>query len=138
MNALNDWVFSFGCNRWFLYDWQNDADFKFIGERDGEYNKGRGMLRHVRQTNDNHCAVNDSFIPPYMQSRKVVIPYFENAHFSINEEIFSRYEYFNNMSLKHIRETSAVDKMPDGAVYFYEANSERLKTNVKINDERSL
>lgn len=21
LNALNGWVFDFGCNRWFLYDW---------------------------------------------------------------------------------------------------------------------
>lgn len=29
-------IFSFDCNRWFLYDWQNDADINFIGVKDGK------------------------------------------------------------------------------------------------------
>jgi hypothetical protein len=65
MNALNDWVFSFGCNRWFLYDWENEADFNFIGMRDGRDN-GTGMLGHVLKTNDYRCFVNSSFSKPFI------------------------------------------------------------------------
>lgn len=56
----------------------------------------------------------------------------------INDELYSRYLYFNSMSLKNIRSTDAVHKMPDGAVYFHTANNESLVVDVKVNDERSF
>ena len=46
--------------------------------------------------------------------------------------------YFNEMSLLNVRTTSAVDKMPDGAVSFRQANKEGLNVDIKINDERLL
>jgi len=61
---------------------------------------GTGMLRHVLKTNPWTCYVNDTFTPPFYWRRKETIPYFENPHIGINEEIFSRYLYFNEMSLK--------------------------------------
>lgn len=79
---------------------------KFIGERNGsngDDSMGTGMLRHVLKTNDWTCYVNDTFNPPYYYSRKHTIPYFQNPHVSINEEIYSRYLYFNSMSLKNVR-----------------------------------
>ncbi len=38
------------------------------------------------------------------------------------------------MTLPNIKGTSAVDKMPDGAVYFNQANKDGLNVDVKIND----
>lgn len=57
---------------------------------------------------------------------------------SINEEIYSRYMYFNEMSLQNIRSTSAVHKMPDGSFYFNRASKEELSLDIKVNDERML
>ena len=96
------------------------------------------MLRHALKTNDWACHVNDTFNEPYRYTRKETVPYFENPHVSINDELFSRYLYFNSMSLKNVRDTSAVHKMPDGAMYFHKANNESLVVDVKVNDERSF
>lgn len=81
-------------------------DKNFIGERNGnngEDQMGTGMLRHVLKTNPWTCWANDTFNPPYRWSRKETIPYFETPHVGINEEIFYRYLYFNDMSLKNVR-----------------------------------
>jgi hypothetical protein len=53
---------------------------------------------------------------------------------SINDDIFNRYLYFNNLTNYDLRYSSAVQKMPDGAVYFNEANKEKLDFDLKVND----
>jgi hypothetical protein len=69
-----------------LHDWAYGVDPKFIGTKDGTYNKIAGLLGNTRQTlrNGTFCAVNDSMRYPYNYSAKYYTPYFKNPRNTIN------------------------------------------------------
>ena len=52
--------------------------------------------------------------------------------------MYDDYNYVNNVTFDNLMNTSADDKMPDGAIYFKEANNSTLKAELKVNDLRTL
>lgn len=76
------------------------------------------MLANIRNTSLKSCPYNLSKIEPY-KIYNYTPPIFITHNQSVNIDLYNSFEYLNNLTNQIMRNTSAIDKIADGAVTFY-------------------
>lgn len=91
------------------------------------------MLTHILPDVENSKALY------YCAEAKGAVPFFKQVEdTSINQDIFKSLVQLNNETFVDDVDNAGLENVPDGAITFFEANDEKLRYRLQINDVRLM